>query len=274
LTNKTSELLEKTLSRPELHNEWVKRYYVGKNNVFYEYAFDYIKETIKLPEDSHILDAGCGNGIHSIRLARRGFRVTAADFSLEALKLCDSNIKLSNLGNTIKTSRENLLKLTFDNNSFDGVLCWGVLMHVPEIELALSELSRIVKPGGYIILCEISESSLENRLRGIIKKLFRIKNTRDEKTVRGLECWTETEAGFFLVRKTNMNWLISEMIKKDMNLVNRRAAQFTELYSHVSSGVLRYIIQIFNEIWFRYIKYASPSLAQILIFRKNGNQKN
>jgi 2-polyprenyl-3-methyl-5-hydroxy-6-metoxy-1,4-benzoquinol methylase len=272
MNNKNTELLEKTLSRPELHNQWVERYYSGKNNQFYELAFDYIIRKINLKKGSHFLDAGCGNGVHSIRLAKREFNVTASDFSTEALKLCSDNVKNSGYSNKMTIRKENLLELTFPSGNFDGVLCWGVLMHIPEVGKAISELCRVVKPGGYLILCELSVSSMENRVRGILKKILRMKNTRDDNTERGLECWTETEAGVFLIRKTNMNWLVKEAGKYNLKLIDRKAAQFTELYSWTSSTFLKYIIQSFNEIWFKYVKYAAPSLAQILIFRKNEDQ--
>jgi ubiquinone/menaquinone biosynthesis C-methylase UbiE len=269
--DRNSVILKETLSRPELHNTWVSRYYTGRNDVFYNIAFDYIQEKVKPSSGDLFLDAGCGNGAHSVRLAKRGFNVTAVDFSSEALKLCRENIKLNKVEKQVSIREESLLGLNFTDKSFDGVLCWGVLMHIPEVEKALDELCRVVKSGGYLVLCENSNNAVETRLRNIIKKIFRIKNTKDFKTYKGMECWTETEAGKFLVRKTNFNWLIRYVTGKDFSLVDRRAAQFTELYSWISFKPLKTFIQLFNEFWFRFIRAASPSLGQIIIFRKHGN---
>jgi ubiquinone/menaquinone biosynthesis C-methylase UbiE len=265
-----SEILRKTLSRPDLHTKWVNVYYSGRNNNFYEIAFDYIKRILGSVDGETILDAGCGNGAHSVRLAQRGFNVTAVDFSDEALKLCKENLKYHNLDSIVELQKESLLALNFKEDSFDNVLCWGVLMHIPEIRVALNELCRVLKPGGHLILCEVSKNSLETIGGRVIKKILK-RQSKEKQTEAGIECWTETPSGNFLVRKTNFKWLKSFITNKKFYVLKHFPSQFTELYTRVSPKFLKNMIMVFNEIWFKYIKLTSPSLAQIIIFRKNGN---
>jgi SAM-dependent methyltransferase len=47
---------------------------------------------------------------------------------------------------------EDLLSLTFDDNSFDVILTFDVLEHVSEYKIALHELARTLKPGGHLIM--------------------------------------------------------------------------------------------------------------------------
>jgi ubiquinone/menaquinone biosynthesis C-methylase UbiE len=263
-----SEILQNTLSKPDLHTTWANVYYSGRNNIFYEIAFDYIKKVLGNGGGKTILDAGCGNGAHSIRLAQRGFKVTAVDFSDEALKLCRESLKEHKLDSEVKVQKESLLALDFKDNTFDNVLCWGVLMHIPEIQIALNELCRVIKPGGDLILCEVSKNALETTSGRFIKTILN-KKGKEIKTEAGIECWAETSSGNFLVRKTDFKWLKSYLTSKKFQVIKHFPGQFTELYARVSPIFLKNFIMVFNEIWFKYIKLTSPSLAQIIIFRKH-----
>jgi ubiquinone/menaquinone biosynthesis C-methylase UbiE len=265
-----SEILQNTLSKPDLHTRWANVYYSGRNNIFYEIAFDYIKKILGSGVGETILDAGCGNGAHSVRLAQRGFKVTAVDFSDEALKLCNENLKIHNLDSKVKVRKASLLELDFKDDSFDNVLCWGVLMHIPEIKVALNELCRVIKPGGNLILCEVSKNALETTSGRFIKLILN-KQGKELQTDAGIECWTETSSGNFLVRKMDFKWLKSYLKSKKFQVIKHFPGQFTELYTRVFPIFLKNIVLAFNEIWFKYIKLTSPSLTQIIIFRKNVN---
>ena len=267
---KESEILQNTLSKHDLHTKWANLYYSGRNNVFYDLAFDKIKKILNNRVNSNFLDAGCGNGAHSVRLAQRGFKVTAIDFSEPALILCRGKLIENNLDSVVEVKKGSLLALDFEDGSFDNVLCWGVLMHIPEVKLALNELCRVIKPGGNLILCEVSKNALETRIGRFIKRLLN-KIGEENLTDTGIECWTETSSGKFLVRKTNFKWLKSYMSDKKFEITKHFPGQFTEIYTRVSPVFLKNIIQIFNEIWFKYVRLSYPSLAQIIIFRKHDN---
>lgn len=80
-----SLLVQNLLARPEMHRQWEGDYRTTDNEDFYERAFDHIISVLEPPRDAIFLDAGCGPGAHSVRLARRGFKVHAVDFSQSAL---------------------------------------------------------------------------------------------------------------------------------------------------------------------------------------------
>ena len=108
MINKDSKKLEETLSKPNLHLLWEKTYYSDQNNKFYDLAFDRILKIIKPNKNARILDAGCGNAAHSIRFAKRGYNVLGIDFSDEALKLSQINVKNENLHKKIEIKKESI----------------------------------------------------------------------------------------------------------------------------------------------------------------------
>lgn len=71
--------------------------------------------------------------------------------------------------------------LTFENNSFDLITCFGTLHHIPNVSYVIQELSRTLKPGGFFLIREPIYSmgdwrkkrpGLTIRERGIPKELL------------------------------------------------------------------------------------------------------
>lgn len=263
-----SKSVEKTLERPDIHRQWKNSYRTEENEKFYEYAFDYIVSCLSPRKDSIFLDAGCGTCNHSIRLARRGFSVVAADFSESALKMAELNLQSFNMQDKIKLKRENLLSLSFADETFDYILCWGVLMHIPDIEKAISELSRVLKKGGVLIISEGNMSSLQSIVLRNLKALLGKEKSVVRRTGAGLEYWTTTSAGDLLTRQTNMPWLKKRFQNTGFVVKKHVSGQFTELYTRVSSKLLVGLIHGFNNLWFKYIKIPVFSFGNILILQK------
>ncbi|MBI2146845.1 class I SAM-dependent methyltransferase [Candidatus Woesearchaeota archaeon] len=93
-----------------------------------------------------LLDAGCGGGLYSLEFARRGFQVTGVDIDEENIKNAAALAEKMALPATfVKAS---LYALPFKDGTFDQVLCTEVLEHLTEDKKALSEIARVLKPGG------------------------------------------------------------------------------------------------------------------------------
>jgi hypothetical protein len=64
---------------------------------------------------------------------------------------------------------EDLQALTFDDNSFDLILSFDVLEHVPEYKLAIYEMARVLRPGGHLVMtAPTMAASQSNHVRAII----------------------------------------------------------------------------------------------------------
>ena len=77
----------------------------------------------KKPKNFKILDVGCGHGVHSLYLQKKGFKVYGVDSSSTALKLAKKRLKIKKKGILKKCSFE---KINFPNNYFDGAISIGV----------------------------------------------------------------------------------------------------------------------------------------------------
>src|SRR5437660_3343119 len=168
-----SSLVQNFLARPDVHRQWTRDYRTADNESFYEQAFDYVLRVLNPSPGATFLDAGCGSCAHSVRLARRGFNVQAVDFSESALAMAKDYVKLKDLQDQIMLGRESLLELSFPDESFEYVLCWGVLMHIPEVGRAVADLSRMIKPGGSLIVSEGNSAALEAITIRTLKRLAR-----------------------------------------------------------------------------------------------------
>jgi SAM-dependent methyltransferase len=103
-----------------------------------------------------VLDMGCGGGRHAFALYRRGADVVALDLSFDDLREVDTMFRAMELegevteGGSAVAVRGSAYALPFEDNSFDRIIAAEILEHLPEDSLAMSELFRVLKPGGLI----------------------------------------------------------------------------------------------------------------------------
>jgi 2-polyprenyl-3-methyl-5-hydroxy-6-metoxy-1,4-benzoquinol methylase len=95
-----------------------------------------------------VLEIGCGRGGFAASLYRRGARVTASDFSLAALDLARKEFT----GLEVKWLQADIEQLPFDDSAFDTVISCETIEHVPDPSKAISELARVLRPGGRLVL--------------------------------------------------------------------------------------------------------------------------
>lgn len=105
-----------------------------------------------------VLEIGCGAGIDALEFARHGARVTAMDFTDNAVKLTQNLAQEA--GFAISASVGDAKNLKFADDSFDCVYSYGVLHHIPDINRALSEIRRVLKPGGQLMAMVYHKDSL------------------------------------------------------------------------------------------------------------------
>ncbi len=268
MTDSKSTLVEKSLAKPDLHLQWEKLYRTAENERFVEEVFDYMLHILNPPMDSMFLDAGCGRCAHSVRLANRGFQVRAVDFSESALKMAEVNIRGKGLESRIRLECQNLLALSFEDESFDFILCWGVLMHVPDVEKAISEIARVTRPGGALIIHEANMSSLQSMVVKSLRRLLKREKALVKKTPAGMEYWSSNSAGTLLTRHADIGWLIREFMSHGFVVKKWIGGQFTEAYTRVESNAAKSFIHRFNTFWFRYVRIPHPAFTNILILQK------
>lgn len=256
-----------TLAKPDLHKEWIAHYRTEEVNRFTADALGIALRKLSLPAGSNVLDAGCGSGTNSVWLAKQGFAVTGVDFSDFALSKAAEQAKMAGLGDGIDFRLGDLTRLDFQDASFDTVFCIGVLMHIPDVEAALAELVRLVRPGGALVIAESNANAPETYAFRLYWRLAR-RNVRVQRRPCGVEVWSETPAGPLLSRKASIRWLSDFLAERGMKRVMRMTSELTELYIYFRIPLVRKMIHRMNDLWLRGRGPPSVALGNILAFRK------
>ena len=116
------------------------------------------------PTGKAALDVGCGGGFLSEQLSRMGFDVTGIDPSLQSLQTAANHAGAGGL--PIKYTAGSGEALPFLDNSFDYVFCCDVLEHVSDLPKVVSEIARVLKPGGFFCF-DTFNRTLASRLAAI-----------------------------------------------------------------------------------------------------------
>ncbi|WP_428851373.1 bifunctional 2-polyprenyl-6-hydroxyphenol methylase/3-demethylubiquinol 3-O-methyltransferase UbiG [Imbroritus primus] len=107
--------------------------------------------------DKTVLDVGCGGGILSESMARRGARVKGIDLSRKALQVAD----LHSLESGITIDYEEIAVEALavrEPAAFDVVTCMEMLEHVPEPASVVNACAQLVRPGGYVFFSTLNRT--------------------------------------------------------------------------------------------------------------------
>jgi 2-polyprenyl-3-methyl-5-hydroxy-6-metoxy-1,4-benzoquinol methylase len=110
----------------------------------------YILELLDEVQGKRVLDAGCGGGFYSLWLGERGAKVLGIDGSKEMIKIAKrkASSKMLDAGFVIGDVSD----LGIEDGTFDLVLSTLVLTDVKELDKAVSELVRVTRDSGDIVI--------------------------------------------------------------------------------------------------------------------------
>lgn len=117
---------------PDLWNEHVARYLFAA----------------RLATGRRVLDAGCGSGYGAAMLARQARWVTGVDLACEAVEYARSHYR----GENLAFLQASVTALPFRDASFDLVVSFEVIEHVPDWQAMLAELRRVLAPSGTCLI--------------------------------------------------------------------------------------------------------------------------
>ena len=101
-----------------------------------------------------VLDYCCGNGEDSLYLARHGAaRVVGIDISDVSIQNCRKRAKSSRVDQIVSFEVMDAEAMQFEDDTFDLITEYGVLHHL-ELDVAMAELARVLKPGGHMLCTE------------------------------------------------------------------------------------------------------------------------
>ena len=98
-----------------------------------------------LPAGARVLDAGCGSGAWVILLRNLGYAAEGLDYSAELVR------RLRQEYPDIAWGSGDIRAMPYENDTFDGVISWGVIEHDEAgPQAALKEFFRVTRPGGLV----------------------------------------------------------------------------------------------------------------------------
>lgn len=109
-------------------------------------------DDLGLEPGSHVLEIGCGAGFLTAALVERGFRVEAIDAAQAMVDQTRQLLVESGRAEQVSLQVGDVQELAFADQSFNLVVALGVIPWLPRPDLALREMARVARPGGYVVL--------------------------------------------------------------------------------------------------------------------------
>ncbi len=173
-----------------------------------------------------VLDVGCGPAVYTDGLVRAGCTIHGVDISPEM-------IALAKQGQFPKASFSigSVESLSFPSKTFDGILCVGVLEYLEQWQAAVSEMARVIKPGGRIVVTIPNGDSGLNRLDSALRQALKSVHRPGYRSPRLLEDvlarhgFQVEQRRFHIFRLTFLNKVsprLSLWIMRKMNFVSSR----------------------------------------------------
>jgi ubiquinone/menaquinone biosynthesis C-methylase UbiE len=181
----------------------------------FEREYELVSAAADLARDATFLDLACGSGIYSRPLARRlknGW-VVGLDLSAPMLSYLSRAAGTRGLHN-LTLIRGSALDLPFDGETFHGVNCCGALHLFPDVERALEEVHRVLRPGGGFTSAVLGKPSgpvpgrlAEFHFRKMGLRAFQPEEFRSLLHSAGFQNVT------FLHRKDGWGWLVVSAVR-------------------------------------------------------------
>ena len=131
------------------------------------FSYELVENNLKkhIPVDSpplRILDAGGGNGLDSLALARMNHQIDIVDVSQQMLNDANVNAALAGVSGRISTKAVDILNIgkVFDEAEFDMVLCHNVIQYIDDLEPLFDVMGKVLKSGGVLSLIAPNQYSL------------------------------------------------------------------------------------------------------------------
>lgn len=133
------------------------------------------RRALKYVSGPSVLDVACGTGDFAIAVARRvdGACVTGVDLSEGMLSVMESKVAAAGLSDRVSAEQGNCEGLRFADGTFDTVTIGFGIRNFEHREEALREILRVLKPGGRLVILELSVPT--NRIIAALYKFYFLK---------------------------------------------------------------------------------------------------
>jgi len=121
---------------------------------------------------SRLLDVGTGTALIPIELCSRedALQVVAIDLAEHMLEQARRNVERVNLTDRISLEARDAKNSGWSAGEFDAVISNSIVHHIPEPADALSEMWRLVRPGGILFVRDLVRAETDDEIRALVEK--------------------------------------------------------------------------------------------------------
>jgi 2-polyprenyl-3-methyl-5-hydroxy-6-metoxy-1,4-benzoquinol methylase len=109
-------------------------------------------DELAIPPREKVLEIGCGAGRCTVALAQRGYLIHAMDSVEGMLNSTQKHASEAGVSSSVTTSLGDAHNLAFPDGSFGLVLAIGVIPYLNFPQKGLSEMVRVLRPGGFLVV--------------------------------------------------------------------------------------------------------------------------
>ena len=165
--SKSEEELEKSERPIQILSDFYSKHHLSGNRRNQSVSEEKRSQLFKkwVGKNKKVLDMGCRDGILTRHFIEQN-EVTGLDIDQHALEACKNNLNIETVWADFS------LQIPLPTSSFNAVIAGEVIEHLPYPEVTISEVSRILKPGGLFIGSVPNSYHLKNRLRVLKGRLI------------------------------------------------------------------------------------------------------
>ncbi|HKJ24635.1 MAG TPA: class I SAM-dependent methyltransferase [Myxococcota bacterium] len=261
-TSKATEIFDDL----SIFRDWDVDYYPPLALRLYDRSVGDMLDRLEIPPGGEVLDAGCGPGVHSIRAAKRGLRVRAVDVSETVLAEARRRAEAAGVAEAIEFSREDLTRLGLAPASVSRAFSWGVVIHIPEVGLALDGLARVLAPGGRLALQITNAAAFDHKLERLGRALLG-RSTPVDDVEFGPGAFHGPEGARLWVWHLDFAAVERHLARQGLVLLERRAVELTHLQRRAPRWIRPLLLRL-NDLWYRLGGPPGPAVTNLAIFEK------
>lgn len=140
-------------------DRWAPNYDIILTTPFYQAVHKRMLTYADFPADGYVLDLGCGTGKLFKRLGKLYPQLNGSGLDLSPEMIAQAQTKNIH-GDRLRFSLGNAEAQPFDDNTFDAVFNTISFLHYPNPETVLTEVQRVLKPGGKFYLADYGKGEL------------------------------------------------------------------------------------------------------------------
>ena len=246
--------------------KWDDDYYTPISEKLYDKAVCDMLRAMDPPDGATILDAGCGPGVHSIRVARAGYNVHSIDLSYTMLNHARQRVAQNGFAERAQFDQMDLTNLSLADDSVDYAFSWGVIIHIKEAERAFGELARVIRPGGRLGLYLTNRTAVDHKLEPLARMVLH-KPLKAERQSLGDRLLYRMNDEDLWVWRFDPAAIIEHLAGFGFDLRYQRSGEFSEIQRRFS-GSFRNLLLRLNNYAYKWNAPASLAVTNLYVFEK------